>query len=76
MFAPRAAFILPLAGRDPLVLGSRTLVMGVLNVTPDSFSDGGRYDDADRAAARALEIEAEGAGTARESFPPAPRAAW
>ena len=36
-------------------------VMGVLNVTPDSFSDGGRYLDPDRAAARALEMEAAGA---------------
>ncbi|MGB8655667.1 MAG: dihydropteroate synthase [Candidatus Acidiferrales bacterium] len=44
-----------------LALGERTLVMGVLNVTPDSFSDGGRYLDADAAVARALEIEAAGA---------------
>jgi dihydropteroate synthase len=42
-------------------LGERTLVMGVLNVTPDSFSDGGKYLDPDRAFARALEIEDEGA---------------
>ncbi len=35
--------------------------MGVLNVTPDSFSDGGRYADPERAVARAFEIEAEGA---------------
>jgi dihydropteroate synthase len=35
--------------------------MGVLNVTPDSFSDGGRYFAQDRAVARALEMEAEGA---------------
>jgi dihydropteroate synthase len=44
-----------------LVLGERTLVMGVLNVTPDSFSDGGRYLDSERAVARALAIEREGA---------------
>src|SRR5215475_781246 len=44
-----------------LVLGDRTLVMGVLNVTPDSFSDGGRYQDPDRAFARAVELEEEGA---------------
>jgi dihydropteroate synthase len=44
-----------------LVLGQRTLVMGVLNVTPDSFSDGGIYLDADAAVARALEIERAGA---------------
>jgi dihydropteroate synthase len=35
--------------------------MGVLNVTPDSFSDGGQYADPDRAFARALELEDEGA---------------
>ncbi len=35
--------------------------MGVLNVTPDSFSDGGRYLDPDRAVDHALEMEAEGA---------------
>ena len=39
----------------------RPLVMGVLNVTPDSFSDGGRYLDPDAALDRALELEAEGA---------------
>jgi dihydropteroate synthase len=44
-----------------LVLGERTLVMGVLNVTPDSFSDGGLYLDADAAVARALEMERAGA---------------
>jgi dihydropteroate synthase len=44
-----------------LVLGDRTLVMGVLNVTPDSFSDGGKYSDPDRAFARAVELEDEGA---------------
>ncbi len=42
-------------------LGERTLLMGVLNVTPDSFSDGGRYNDPDRAYARALELEEQGA---------------
>ncbi|HLJ44798.1 MAG TPA: dihydropteroate synthase [Bryobacteraceae bacterium] len=44
-----------------LLLGERTLIMGVLNVTPDSFSDGGRYDDPDRAFARAVELEEQGA---------------
>src|SRR5215475_12732392 len=42
-------------------LGDKTLLMGVLNVTPDSFSDGGKYSDPDRAFARALEIEEQGA---------------
>lgn len=44
-----------------LVLGDRTLIAGVLNVTPDSFSDGGKYFDPDRAFARAIELEEEGA---------------
>ena len=44
-----------------LVLGDRTLLMGVLNVTPDSFSDGGKYSDPDRAFARAVELEEQGA---------------
>ena len=39
----------------------RTLVMGVLNVTPDSFSDGGRWFDADAAVAHGLALVAEGA---------------
>jgi len=38
-----------------------TLVMGVLNVTPDSFSDGGEHDDADSAIAHGLRLVAEGA---------------
>ena len=55
---------LPTAAGRPsrtLVLGERTLVMGILNVTPDSFSDGGRFLDPDAAIARALEIEKAGA---------------
>src|SRR5579875_817331 len=44
-----------------IVLGERTLLMGVLNVTPDSFSDGGKYADPDRAFARAVELEEQGA---------------
>ena len=48
--------------RDRTVsLGERTLIMGVLNVTPDSFSDGGKYQDPDRAFARAIQMEEEGA---------------
>ena len=42
-------------------LGERTVLLGVLNLTPDSFSDGGRYTDPDRAFARALELEEAGA---------------
>jgi dihydropteroate synthase len=42
-------------------LGERTLVMGVLNVTPDSFSDGGAYLDSQSAVAHALAMERAGA---------------
>ncbi|UCG62908.1 MAG: dihydropteroate synthase [Candidatus Zixiibacteriota bacterium] len=38
-----------------------TVVMGVLNVTPDSFSDGGNFENTDRAISRALEMEKQGA---------------
>jgi dihydropteroate synthase len=44
-----------------LQLGERTLLMGVLNVTPDSFSDGGKFLDVKRAVAQALAIERDGA---------------
>jgi dihydropteroate synthase len=44
-----------------LRLGERTHIMGILNVTPDSFSDGGLYAEPERAAERAFEMEAEGA---------------
>jgi len=40
---------------------TRALVMGVLNVTPDSFSDGGQYDTPDKALARAHQMVREGA---------------
>ena len=44
-----------------LVLGERTLVMGILNVTPDSFSDGGRFDSLESAVQQARRIVDEGA---------------
>ncbi|WP_163853018.1 dihydropteroate synthase [Paenibacillus elgii] len=44
-----------------LLSGQRTVVMGILNATPDSFSDGGRYIDPIAAVARALEMIAQGA---------------
>jgi dihydropteroate synthase len=44
-----------------LTLGRETLVMGVLNVTPDSFSDGGKFFDAKSAVEHALEMERDGA---------------
>ena len=47
-----------------LQLGEKTLVMGVLNITPDSFSDGGRFLDPDKAYARALEMEEQGSAQA------------
>lgn len=54
--------VYPLVLRErALELGARTLIMGILNVTPDSFSDGGEFFPVERAVARALEIEAEGA---------------
>ncbi len=59
--APRPRFTIPLSGRAPLVLGERTLVMGILNVTPDSFADGGQYAGVERAVARAHEMVSEGA---------------
>jgi dihydropteroate synthase len=56
----RRRFRLRLPSRT-LVLGERTLILGVLNVTPDSFSDGGKYFDPEAATARALELERSGA---------------
>ncbi len=47
--------------RRTLDLTRHGVVMGVLNVTPDSFSDGGKFVDPDRACAHALAMEAEGA---------------
>ncbi|OUM98114.1 MAG: dihydropteroate synthase [Paenibacillaceae bacterium ZCTH02-B3] len=44
-----------------LELGKRTLIMGILNVTPDSFSDGGKYLDVRAAVERAKQMEDEGA---------------
>jgi dihydropteroate synthase len=48
-------------GSRSLQLGKRTLVMGVINVTPDSFSDGGLYCDPDRAVERGLQLLQDGA---------------
>ena len=58
--SPRKIFHLKLPS-GTLTLGKRTLVMGVLNVTPDSFSDGGKFFDAQRAVQHALAIERDGA---------------
>jgi dihydropteroate synthase len=56
----RKRFVWKLKARE-IQLGDRTLLVGILNVTPDSFSDGGQYMDPDRAYARALELEEQGA---------------
>jgi dihydropteroate synthase len=56
----RAVFQWSLGSRS-LELGKRTLIMGVVNVTPDSFSDGGSYFDRDQAVAHAQRLLEEGA---------------
>ena len=56
----RPKFAIEIGGRQVL-LGERTLMMGVLNVTPDSFSDGGRYLSPDRAIEHGLELARQGA---------------
>ncbi len=61
MIHARRPYSLRLPGEQVLRLGVRTLVMGILNVTPDSFADGGAYLDPDRALEVALGFEAEGA---------------
>jgi dihydropteroate synthase len=48
-------------GSRILELGRRTLIMGVVNVTPDSFSDGGLYIDAEKAVVRAEQLLDDGA---------------
>ncbi|WP_028609610.1 dihydropteroate synthase [Paenibacillus harenae] len=62
-----------------LVLGERTLIMGILNATPDSFSDGGRYNQVDAAVAHARAMVKEGADlldiggeSTRPGFEPVP----
>ncbi len=61
----------PILELRPMILRARqfefifprpALVVGIVNVTPDSFSDGGKFLDADKAVARALELVAQGAG--------------
>ena len=49
------------AGKFELKLGKKTYIMGILNVTPDSFSDGGKWLDVDAAVAHALQMQADGA---------------
>lgn len=56
----RKKYSFQVSGKDH-VLGERTWIMGVLNVTPDSFSDGGLYFDKDKAIEHGLELVEEGA---------------
>ncbi len=58
---PRTRYTLALPDGRTLALGTRTLVMGIVNVTPDSFADGGVCLDPDRATDHALALEAAGA---------------
>lgn len=48
-------------GENKLAMGENTLIMGVLNVTPDSFSDGGQYSDLDAAVSHGIKMANEGA---------------
>ena len=48
-------------GKKEIILGERTLIMGILNVTPDSFSDGGKYNNLDAAMKQAEKLIANGA---------------
>lgn len=47
--------------KNDIVFNGKTYIMGILNVTPDSFSDGGKYSDYSSAVKRGVEIEKEGA---------------
>lgn len=60
MINPRKCYTLSLPNKT-LALGKHTLIMGVLNITPDSFSDGGTFFSPSSAIDRALEIEKQGA---------------
>lgn len=48
-------------GKYTLEIGERTLIMGIVNVTPDSFSDGGQFLDSEKAIAQGLRLADEGA---------------
>jgi dihydropteroate synthase len=60
MFEPKR-YGVPLPSGRTLALGERTLVMGILNITPDSFSDGGVHLDVDRAVETGLRMVEDGA---------------
>lgn len=57
---PRKRYAILLPGRAPLDLADRTLIMGIINVTPDSFADGGLRLDTARAIADGLQMISDG----------------
>jgi dihydropteroate synthase len=61
MYTKRKHYVVPLPGGRALELGARTLVMGILNVTPDSFADGGLRFDPGRAVADGEQMIEDGA---------------
>ncbi|TPW16915.1 MAG: dihydropteroate synthase, partial [bacterium] len=61
LISPRPTYEWHLAGGRTMTLGSTTRVMGILNITPDSFSDGGRHLDPDTAITAARAMMAAGA---------------
>jgi dihydropteroate synthase len=82
MFAPRPPFRIPLRDGRVLDLSGRTKVMAIVNVTPDSFADGGERFDPDVAIADALQMVADGADildiggeSTRPGAPPLPEVA-
>ena len=48
-------------GNKEFKLGERTYIMGILNVTPDSFSDGGKFNEIEAAVAQAKKLVEDGA---------------
>ena len=58
---PRRPYSVPLPNREPLALGERVLVMGIVNITPDSFADSAHFIETSAAIESALRMEREGA---------------
>ena len=58
---PRKIYDIPLRGKGVMRLGERTLVMGIINITPDSFADAGRFLDPSAAADAIYDLEQQGA---------------
>ena len=78
---PRSPYTIPLRNGQVLDLSARTLVMAIVNVTPDSFADGGERFDPDVAIADAVQMVADGADildvggeSTRPGAPPLPAA--